>query len=75
MADFLFGDSGASQKPIEYSGIQVPTSQYDLPIPWLRGQRRITTNLLDYVNFQNTNKAPRAKAAVRAAAYTPIPPA
>lgn len=61
MADFLFGDSGASQKPIEYSGIQVPTSQYDLPIPWLRGQRRITTNLLDYVNFQKHKQSAKGK--------------
>lgn len=35
-----------------YSGIPVSTSQWDIPIAWFRGRRRIGTNLMDYVNFQ-----------------------
>jgi hypothetical protein len=61
MADFLNGDSAKAQKPIIYSGIQVGTSQYDIPVSWLRGQRRISSNLLDYVDFKKHKQSAKGK--------------
>jgi hypothetical protein len=61
MGSFLTGGSGNSQKPIIYAGIQVGTSQYDLPIAWLRGQRRIGSNLIWYNNFQKHKQSAKGK--------------
>jgi hypothetical protein len=61
MADFLFGSPGSGQKPIIYSGIQVSTSAYDLPVQWLRGQRRISSNLIDYVDFKKHKQSAKGK--------------
>jgi hypothetical protein len=61
MADFLFGSPGSGQKPVIYSGIQVSTSAYDLPVQWLRGQRRISSNLIDYVDFKKHKQSAKGK--------------
>lgn len=61
MADFAFGSSGASQKPIVYSALQVPTSQYDLPVQWLRGQRRTTANCIWTGDFQKHKQSAKGK--------------
>lgn len=61
MGDFLTGGSGAAQAPIIYAGIQVGTSQYDLPVQWLRGQRRVSTNLVWYNNFQKHKQSAKGK--------------
>ncbi len=38
--------------PIVYSGLNVGTSQFDLPVPIFWGTRRLTTNAIWYGNFQ-----------------------
>lgn len=37
---------------VEYSGIRVSTSQFDVPVQLFWGQRRLTTNLIDYIDFK-----------------------
>lgn len=61
MGDFLTGGGGGAQRPIIYAGIQVGTSQYDLPVQWLRGQRRISSNLVWYNNFQKHKQSAKGK--------------
>ncbi len=61
MADFLFGSPGSAQKPIVYSGLQVSTSQYDLAVQWLRGQRRCSTNCIWTGDFQKHKQSAKGK--------------
>jgi len=52
MAAYLgLGSSANTQKVIKYSGIQVSTSQLDMPVTLFWGQRRISPNLIWYNNF------------------------
>jgi hypothetical protein len=37
--------------PVRYSGLNVGTSQFDLPIPIFWGQRRLTTNAIGFDHF------------------------
>lgn len=46
------GSSANTQKIIKYSGIQISTSQLDIPVTLFWGQRRISPNLIWYNNFQ-----------------------
>lgn len=60
MGDFLTG-SGSSQKVIVYSGLQVGTSQLDIPIAWMRGQSRMSPNAIDYVDFEKHKQSAKGK--------------
>lgn len=48
----LLGKHTPTNAPIIYSGLNVSTSQYNLPVPIFWGQRRLSTNAIDYDNFQ-----------------------
>ena len=49
----LLGSGGApTNSPINYSGLNVGTSQRNIPVPIFRGTRRITTNAMAFANFQ-----------------------
>jgi hypothetical protein len=60
MGDFL-GGSGSGQKVVVYSGLQVSTSQLDIAIPWMRGQRRLGTNTIWYNDFKTHKQSAKGK--------------
>src|ERR1700688_1790095 len=60
------GGQGAGHKwntpqPIWYSGLNVSSSQLDLPIPIFWGQRRLSTNAIWYGNFQKHSANSKGK--------------
>lgn len=48
----LFGSPGTTHAPPVYSGLQVSTSQLDVPVAIFWGQRRLGTNAIDFADFQ-----------------------
>jgi hypothetical protein len=59
MGDF-FGGSNA-QKVIKYSALQTGRSQYDVAIPWIRGQRRVGANCIWANDFQSHKHSAKGK--------------
>lgn len=53
--------SSAQPAPIVYSGLNVGTSQFDLPVPMFWGQRRITTNAIWFGAFTKTPVSGKGK--------------
>lgn len=53
MGSFLTGSSGNTQAVIRYDALQIGSSQYDVPIPILWGQRRMSYNCIWYNNFES----------------------
>lgn len=49
----LFG-SDPSQRPVRYAGMQVSTSAYGQPIPYVAGRQRVPMTLAWYGNFKST---------------------
>jgi hypothetical protein len=60
MGDFLYG-GGGGQKVVVYSGLQVSTSQLDVAIPWMRGQRRLGINAIWYNDFKKHKQSAKGK--------------
>jgi len=52
MTTLLFGGGGSKTKTPIYTGIQIQTSAYNLPIPFGWGKNRISFNALWYNDFQ-----------------------
>ena len=49
----IFGATGApTAAPIHYSGLNVGTSQWNMPVPIFWGTRRLTTNAMAFAGFQ-----------------------
>ena len=49
----LLGSGGApTNAPINYSGLNVSTSQRNIPVAIMRGTRRLSPNAMAYKNFQ-----------------------
>ena len=48
----LLGTGTPTNAPIIYSGLNVSTSQWNMPVPIFWGTVRLTTNAIDYMNFQ-----------------------
>lgn len=51
MGAFLTGGKSPTQAVIKYSGLQIGTSQFDIPIPIFAGQRRLSYNCIWYNDF------------------------
>ena len=47
----LLGSGTPTNAPINYSGLNVSTSQRNLPVPICWGQVRLSTNAIDYAGF------------------------
>lgn len=49
----VFGSGNSpTNSPIKYGGLQVGTSQWNMPVPIFWGTRRLTTNAMAVANFQ-----------------------
>src|SRR5690348_8641888 len=48
----LGGSKNISAQTPKWGGLKVSTSQFDAPVAIFWGQCRVTTNAIDYVNFQ-----------------------
>ncbi len=57
----LFAPKNSAPAPVIYSGLNVSSSQFDLPIPIFWGQRRLATNAIWYNNFQRHNQGGKGK--------------
>lgn len=54
----IFGASNTpTNAPIIYSGLNVGTSQWNLPVPLFWGTRRLSTNAMAYTNFQKHSQS------------------
>lgn len=61
MGAFLTGSSTNTQAVVRYDGLQVGTSQFDIPILLFWGQRRVSYNALWYNNFQSHRVSSKGK--------------
>lgn len=52
MGGILGGGNSPTNAPIVYGGLNVSTSQWNLPVPIFWGTRRLTTNAMAVANFQ-----------------------
>jgi hypothetical protein len=58
----LFGrKNNAASAVINYSGVNVSTSEFDVPVALFWGQRRLATNLIDYINFKGHSAGIKGK--------------
>jgi hypothetical protein len=57
----LFAPKNSAPRPIWYSGLNVGSSQLDLPVPLFWGQRRLATNAIWYGDFQKHAVSPKGK--------------
>lgn len=57
----LFSHQSPTNAPIVYSGLNVGTSQYNLPVALMWGQRRLSPNAIDYDNFQKHTQSAGGK--------------
>lgn len=57
----LFGGSGGATAPIRYSGLNVSSSELDIPMPVGWGQFRCGTNAIDYNDFVAHPVSPKGK--------------
>lgn len=53
MGGLLGSGNAPTNAPIHYSGLNVGTSQLNLPVPIFWGTRRLTTNAMAFANFQS----------------------
>lgn len=54
----IFGAANTpTNAPVIYSGLNVGTSQWNLPVPLFWGTRRLSTNAMAYTNFQKHSQA------------------
>lgn len=52
MSGLLGSTTAPTNTPIEYSGLNVGTSQWNMPLPLFWGTRRLATNAMAFANFQ-----------------------
>lgn len=61
MSGFFGGGSSPTNAPPVYSGLNVGTSQFNMPVPIFWGQRRLSTNAIWFNNFQKTPVSGKGK--------------
>ena len=57
MSGLIGGGSSPTNAPISYSGLNVSTSQWNMPLPLCWGTVRLSTNAFDYKNFQQHSQS------------------
>ena len=61
MGTLFGGGRSPGNKPLVYSGLNISTSQWNMPIALFWGQRRLSTNAIDYDGFKKHKQKAKGK--------------